>query len=392
VFGQSSSSFYIEDENLSNCTVAFKEINNLILIPLFLNDSDTLYFILDSGAENITLFSSEFKNAPLDTSNLRQVKVVGAGKDQSIEAYISPLNKIEFGGITGDQQTIVYIPDSTIKFSDLLGHPVHGILGIPIFKSFVIEIDYPNKVVTFYKNDTYLPKKKYTEVELTIMGSRPFIELNMELQPRINLYTTLLLDSGESKPLSLFLNSNELLFIPYPNYFTNLGKGLNGMITGKLAKITGITLGDFIIYDVITAFPDEENIIHLTKFEERNGSIGAGILKRFTSVIDLENEKLYLKRNKFYRYPFKYDKTGIIIVAEGLYYDYFRISGVVKGSAGDKAGAKENDRILKINGVDLANKKIGEVMQLMEDGGRIVELEVLRDQKIIQLKVHNYRL
>jgi C-terminal processing protease CtpA/Prc len=99
-----------------------------------------------------------------------------------------------------------------------------------------------------------------------------------------------------------------------------------------------------------------------------------------------------LKRNKFYKYPYKYDKTGIIIVAEGLLYDYFRISGVVEGSAGDKAGAKENDRILKINGVDLAYKKIGEVMQLLDDSGRTVELEVLRNQKIIQIKVHNYRL
>jgi hypothetical protein len=391
-YSQTISSFHFEDESLESFAINFKEINNLILIPLSLNGSDTLYFILDSGAENITLFSSEFKTAPLDTNYLRKVKVVGAGKEKGIVAYVSPLNDIRFGGIVGDNQTIVYIPDSTIKFSDLLGHPVHGILGIPIFKSFVIEINYTNNQVIFHKQSTFQPKRKFSEIELTIMGNRPFIELNMELQPRINLFTTLLVDSGESKPLSLFLNSNEMLFIPYPNYYTNLGKGLNGLVTGRIAKITSINLDEYIINEVITAFPDEENIIHLTDGEERNGSIGAGILKKFTSIFDLQNEKLYLKRNKFYKYPYKYDKTGIIIVAEGLLYDYFRISGVVEGSAGDKAGAKENDRILKINGVDLAYKKIGEVMQLLDDSGRTVELEVLRNQKIIQIKVHNYRL
>lgn len=389
---QMNAGFHFENESIESYSIKFDEINNLILLPISLNSSDTLFFILDSGAENITLFSSEFEVCPLDTNYLRKVSVVGVGKEKAIDAYVSPLNTIKFGSIIGENQNVIYIPDNSIKFSELLGHPVHGILGVSVFKSFVVELNYATKKVTFYKKDVFKPKRKFTAVDLTIIGSRPFIELNLELQPRINLYTTLLLDSGESKPLSLFLNSDELMFIPYPNYYTNLGKGLNGLVSGRVAKITGITLNDFILRNVITSFPDEENIVHITDLEERNGSIGAGVLKKFTSVLDLENEVLYLKKNKYYRHPFKYDKTGLIIVAEGRYYDYFRISGVVEDSPGDKAGLQINDRILKVEGIDLANKKIGEVIQIIDDSGKKIEFEVLRGNQILKIRVRTYKL
>ena len=71
--------FDFVSDSVQSYQVKFKEINNLVLIPLSFNGSDTLYFILDSGAENITLFGAEFNEPPVDTTRLRQVNVAGGG-------------------------------------------------------------------------------------------------------------------------------------------------------------------------------------------------------------------------------------------------------------------------------------------------------------------------
>jgi uncharacterized protein YqiB (DUF1249 family) len=44
--------------------------------------------------------------------------------------------------------------------------------------------------------------------------------------------------------------------------------------------------------------PDEFSIQHVNLVEDRKGSVGGEIMRRFTVVFDYPNQKLYLKKNK----------------------------------------------------------------------------------------------
>ena len=171
----------------------------------------------------------------------------------------------------------------------------------------------------------------------------------------------------------------------------NLGKGLNGVVTGKVARISSITIDKHILNNVITGFPDQTAIQYLTNTENRNGSIGAGILKRFVTVFDLPHERLYLKRTGMLKQPFNYDKTGIIIVAEGENYDTFRITGIIAKTPGEKSGLKKNDVILAINGTQLKGLHLGEVVKVMEEAGRMVYFDIDRDGEVLQLKMRLFK-
>ncbi len=377
--GQSIPSFSFVNESMESYTIDFKEINNLVVLPISVNNSDTLYFVLDSGAENIILFGSEFDTPPIDTNQLRQVNVGGLGSDETIEAYVSANNILNIGGIKGSNQSLIYIDDDFLKFSDILGQPIHGIIGVSIFHSFLVQINYYRKKITFYSPQKSIRKRRYTKIDLTMINDRPYIEMDIEIHPRINLITNLLLDLGESKPMSLYLNSHELIFLPEPNYYANLGKGLNGMVTGRVGTIHGVRLKRFQLNDVLTAFPNEADIRHVVDIETRNGSLGAGIIKQFISLFDLSNAKLYLRRGSLLKHSFKFDKTGLVIVSEGENYDQFLITGVIEGTAGYRAGLEIGDKIISIDAEEVQGKKLGDVIKFIEDGGRRLSIKVLRN-------------
>ena len=388
---QNISHFSFISDSVSHHTMKFKVINNLILLPLSFNGSDTLYFILDSGAENITLFGAEFETPPVDTSQLRLVNVAGSG-DELIRAFVSPINKMKIGQIIGKSVNIIYIPDDFIQFSDLLGHEVHGILGIQIFQSFVIKLDYFHREVTFIDIDYFKPKRRYSQLPVNLVSGRPFIDLEVEIHPKIKMETNLLVDLGESKPLSLFLSTNEAFILPYPNYYANLGKGLSGMITGRVARVKSVTIDKFVLNNVITAFPDQDAIQYLTSNSRRNGSLGAGILRRFVSVFDLPHKMIYLKRSGLLRQPFSYDNTGLIMVAEGVSFDEFRITGVIAGSAAEKSGLQQDDLVIAVNGEPTKGLKLGEVINLISIGGRKLHFDVQRNEELLEFSFKVFKV
>ena len=390
--GQQIESFQFDSDKVESYELDFIEINNLVLIPVTINKTESLYFILDSGAEHTVLFGSETNNLSIDTTYLRKVRVAGAGKNEAISAYVSPHNSLKIGTVKGGNLNLIYIPDKFVQFSDLLGHPVHGILGVSIFHSFVIELDYFSHKVRFHNPETYHVPKRFNKLDITIEGNRPFIDLDIEITPRVNLKTNLLVDLGESKPISLFLNSHEYIYLPYPNYAANLGKGINGIIEGRVAKLESVIIDKYQLNNVIASFPDVKALKFLTTNANRNGSLGAGILKRFRTVFDLRDKAIYLKKTGLLRQPFNYDKTGLIVVAEGSDFGTFRISGIVDDSPGQKAGLQAGDIITYISGDSVEGLKFGEMLQLIENSGRKIEIIVLRNDKEVKKTMRVFRL
>ena len=373
-------------------TITFKEVNNLILLPVHINGSDTLYFILDSGAQHLILFGSETDQVQMTDSTLRKVHIAGLGPEDKIEAFVSSNNQIRLGHMTGSGQNIIYIKDESVRFSDLLGHPVHGILGVSIFHHFVIDIEFFSTQVHFYDRKAYAPRKRYTALKTEIRNKRPFLEVSLQIAEDLHLITTLLVDLGESKPISLFLESDEKMLLPEPNYAANLGKGLNGVVVGKVARIESVSIENFEMKKVIASFPDMSSLRFVSTSNKRNGSIGSGLLNRFRVVFDLADSTIYMKKAGILRQPFSYDRTGLIINAEGENYDIFRISGVINESPGYRAGLQNGDIIKSINQVDVDNMKFGEMLNLIEEAGRKIYIEIERNGERIEKRMKIFRL
>lgn len=81
--------------------------------------------------------------------------------------------------------------------------------------------------------------------------------------------------------------------------------------------------------------------------QNRVGSVGGEILKRFSVVFDYKNEQLYLKKNSNFNEPFTYNKSGIEIQQNGLQW----VQETVKLETVPLSGAAAFDR----NGKNITN-------------------------------------
>src|SRR5690606_19906061 len=83
-------------------------------------------------------------------------------------------------------------------------------------------------------------------------------------------------------------------------------------------KIHSFSISDFNLKDVNVAFPDSSAINLARKFKERNGSVAGEILKRFNMIIDYNDSKITLKKNKNFKLPFQYNMSGVVIEQDGM--------------------------------------------------------------------------
>ena len=127
--------------------------------------------------------------------------------------------------------------------------------------------------------------------------------------------------------------------------------------------------------------------------QDRSGSLGGDILKRFNLFFDYGNKKLYLKKNGHFKDPFTYNNSGIVLEHNGTMFirEQFRIP-----TAG-KMGSKTQHSAVQINfSIDYRTvlKPIYKIVELRESSNAYVAgLRV--DDVLIGIngkKAYNYKL
>ncbi|HNU59936.1 MAG TPA: PDZ domain-containing protein [Aquaticitalea sp.] len=379
-----------------------------------------LSFLLDSGVSKPILFNIVNMSDSLHINHVESIYIRGLGDQGSVEALKSKKNVIQVGEAVKDDQDIFVIFDEDINFTPRLGVPVHGIIGYDIFKDFIVEVNYASKYLMLFDPKTYQYKKckKCKTLDLDFHQNKPYINAKIEIHDS-QVPVKLLIDSGSSDALWLF-EEDSLGIVPHGVKFFDdfLGKGLSGSIYGKRTRIGAFSLGDFHLNKVNAAFPEASAIGVARSYKERNGSVAGEILKRFNLIVDYGNQKLTLKKNKYFKKPFNYNMSGITLEQEGFRIvkeqydavakdDYgnrtnsnsmvtviasyrfmlkpaFKVVELREGSPAEQAGLIKNDIVLKINGNETKNLTLQEVNKLLQgDDGDFVKMTIDRNGFII---------
>jgi len=369
------------DSNQDKISFGFEFINNLIIIPLVINNSDSLYFILDTGL-NISILTELSMGDSLSLNYTRQVKLGGLGQGNSIDALHSYGNTFRLSGVQGDFQHIYIILQNVFNLSSMLGTRVHGLIGYKLFKDFIVEIDYEKKKLTLYRPETYKTKTSRHSRTLPIIldNTKPYIYTTIIQKNGSRIRAKLLLDTGASHALWLDVNSDPGLQKPEFVKSSYLGTGLNGEINGDIGRIHGVEINDFIFNEPIVVFPDSNSASAAFGLDGRNGSLGSEILRRFNLVIDYPHNQITLTPNRFHKDPFKVNRSGIEIIAPIPGFAYFTISSIRIDSPGKKAGLKPGDILESLNNKSVKQLSLEEVYSIFEGkSGKKIKMVVQRN-------------
>ncbi|MCE4064095.1 PDZ domain-containing protein [Chryseobacterium gleum] len=407
IFVNAQNSF--ELVNTKKAVIPFQFINNLIFIPITVNGAE-LTFLLDTGVSEAILFSLE--NKELKLSNVEKVKFSGLGGSVSIDGLKSERNIGKIGDeIVNTSMSLYIIIDEEFNISPHVGIPVNGVIGYHFFKDHPIYIDYISKKITVYENADLLKKKikRFEEFPITIEKDKPYLYAGVEMTNE-KKDSKLLIDLGNSDAIWLFPTLIKNFVYNRPNIDDFLGRGFNGDIYGKRSRIHNFYLGDFKFEKPLTAMPDEFSIQHVNLVENRKGSVGGEIMRRFTVIFDYPNKKLYLKKNRNFDDPFHFNMSGLDFKQDGLewqedrlkietqksamvttevYKDAFQykfslkpifsITGVRKDSPAYEAGLKKDDKVISINGERTADMTLEKIVELMKSNeGRNITMVIRR--------------
>ncbi|MEA1898040.1 MAG: PDZ domain-containing protein [Bacteroidota bacterium] len=369
------------DSDMDKISFNFEFINNLIIIPLLINNSDSLYFILDTGL-NISILTELSMGDSLSLNYTKQVKLGGLGGGESIDALHSYGNTFQISGVRGDFQHLYIILQNVFNLSSMLGTRVHGLIGYNLFKDFIVEIDYEKKKLTLHRPETYKMRSRRRSYTLPIIldETKPYIYATIIQKDGTRIRVKLLLDTGASHALWLDVSSDPDLKKPDFVKSSYIGTGLNGEIHGEIGRIYGMEINDFSIKEPIVVFPDSNSAAVAFGIDGRNGSLGNEILRRFNQVIDYTHNQITLTPNKFYKDPFKVNRTGIEIIAPIPGLSYYTISSIRKESPGKNAGLKPGDILESVNRKRVSNLSIEEVYSIFEgEPGDKIKMVVRRN-------------
>ncbi len=369
---------------LNKVEIPFEQINNLVVIPVVINDFLKLKFVVDTGVETTILTEPAYVPL-LDIEFYRKITISGAGINDSINAYVAKDVALELpGGVYGKNMNLIVLEDDFLKLSERMGMDVQGIIGHDIFNQFVVEFDYKNSVINLYRPKKYRPRRRWTEVDMDVVDSKPFITAKDESSGE---FMNLMVDSGASHALLLDPEQTNVA-MPEKMIETRLGTGLGGEINGKLGRMDAVSISEFEFNDVLVSIPNPDAYSKLIKRGSRQGTIGGEILSRLNPVFDYQNEKVYLTKNRNFNEIFEADMCGIDLIVKGPFLDTLYIDYVRKDSPADKAGLEKGDVVFSVNGHSLNYSPFGRIQSMLKGRpNRKVKFKVIRNGEKLKLDV-----
>jgi hypothetical protein len=264
---------------------------------------------------------------------------------------------------------------------------VHGILGYELFSRFVIKIDYEAKVMTLMLPQKFKPTRKYTRLAITVEDTKPYYVADLKINDSTSMSAKLMIDTGASHGLFLDTESSNKIVIPSRNIGCTIGKGLGGLITGRLARIRSLRVGRYSINNMIASFPDPNSYFDTLRTGHlvyRNGSIGGEVLSRFQVVFDFPREKIYLKPNHSFRKKSYYNMSGLNVKAVGQNLREFIVVEVREHSSAFKEGIQVGDRIFAINNTLTTEMDLSEINAYFNSRpGKKINLKIIRGTDVL---------
>lgn len=266
-----------------------------IYVTAFVNGSDSLNFLVDTGATTITLNTNSRKLKGLihEKDTVDNMGTTGFNK-----VTASHDNSLTIGTIQYNKAECVNIPFSQDMWD--------GVLGLNGLSAFNIEINYDKHKIYCYPKDSalVLMSESYVVLPFAYKYDVPFIEIPIKLNES-TYRLQLEVDTGSDRIIDLsttFVNRNRLLGTKKPFAISRITSSDGGSGELKNVYFDEVRVGQYVLPKIPGAFSTLNS--GMLNEKDVDGMIGNNFLKRFNMLIDFKSKKMYLQPNNLMYTPF----------------------------------------------------------------------------------------
>jgi hypothetical protein len=268
-------------------TFGFDWRNGMIFIPVRLNGSRPLSFVLDTGSTKMIVDRALATSLGLKAGGSGSLQGAGAGRIpvEFIHNVSIALPGIESTGYefsTADLQPL----------ETSLGVRVDGILGYELFSRFVVTVDYEAKTMTLNSPGAFPISNAAQEIPIELRDKWAFVKAELVFPGSVTVQDAFLIDTGSSDavdhPIVMKLENR----VPATS-----GVGLGAQIQGATARATSFRLGRY----SITA----PTVSCCGASDATSKLIGNEVLQRFTVIFDYPSSRIFIEPNSHVEKPLR---------------------------------------------------------------------------------------
>ena len=327
--------------------IPFELVTRHILIKVRINNSDPLWFIFDTGDKVAIVDLERAKSLGLNLQG--EINVGGAGPGTLRGSYVRDAS-LSVVGLEGNKQPVVLalpLQGMQSKF----GHDIDGIIGGDFIKQFVVEVDYPARVLRLRDKDKFVYSGSGEIIPMNLnSGGHPVISAEVTLTGRPAMKGKFLVDLGSGASLALhspFVEQQQLLESPQKTIKALGGGGAGGRVSGRSGRIAELRIGKFQIENPLTLFSQDKAGAFASS--ESQGNIGQMIVSKFTVLLDYGRDRIILEPNSSLKDPIVPAMSGLRLIAEGSDYKTFRVEELIEDSPSTEAGIQKDDIIQTVD-------------------------------------------
>ena len=354
--------------------VPFESDFNLIFLPLQVNQSEPLCFVVDTGFDVNVLNAKWVEPLGLTLTNKQTIPQPGG------EIEVGDIADVVFAlpGLVLSEQTLMAAPLSSLEM--FVGRAIDGILGHHFLQQFVVNINYESGLMTLNDPDCYHYVGDGQEVPVLIKAAEPMVLAEFIRQDTTAVTGQLKLDTGSIDAIGFnknFIEDNQIV-APTQKIVAQEGVAVGGQTDAIMFRMNGVNIGDFSFNEFVVGATMASG-----GFENRDnaGTVGAEILSRFHITLDYPHGRMFLEPNDRYQTALLEDRSGLWVVATDEGKQVFRI---VPNSPADQAGLKAGDLLVAIDDQSAADLSLAQIWQRWRaDVGTRYVLKIQRDGQLL---------
>jgi len=358
--------------------ISFVLFNNRVYLPVEVNGPQTFEMVLDTGAA-----ISGLSEATANTIHLRaagKAELIGNGESH-LKIVLAKDVTFRLGGVELQEKSVAIVPYADLEEHE--GRRIAGVLGVPLFRRYVVVIDYHAKMLSLYEPQDFVYGGPGERVPLRLRGAA-LLNAVIELPGRDPMTCNLAVDLGTYSALRLYRPFLEKHHLVDPPGIDSFGFGLGGEFPERLGRVSTLRIGSLNLKDPITSFSTARS--GATSTSSYDGTIGGEVLRRFKVILDYPRQQMILEPSSDFSEPWAADTSGLILRAGGADLQTILVLHVLKNTPAAAAGIKEGDVILTVDHQETLDLSLVGIRRLFTNPGKH-RLQVRRGQQVLEVDI-----
>ncbi len=362
-------------QNQEVARVPFVLNNDHIIIQLSINGSPEMNFMFDSGAGGILISKNFADSIGLESASER----VNTGAVGTHTVSILKGNTIKVGDAQISNINMMR-DENTFEQLDS-GEEIAGIIGFHLLSRYVIKIDYNSFELIMYNRSNYVYEGDGIVMPIVLTYNLPLIICSVTINNDTEFEGFFLVDTGARSDLiisSPTVNKFNMIDAVGNHYVLKTEVGSSGKKAKIMyGKVKALEFAEHKFTEMPVILSQAENGV--LSFNGIDGIIGNRILKRFNIIFDYPRSLIYLEPNENMSKKYSVNVSGLgIIFKEGKPV----IKNIIDRSPATRAGLKNGDYIIAIEGVVVENLSTDKIRDYFSREGAKLKLVIRRGKKL----------